>query len=539
MVRMGAAVVGWTLFFMAQLVAASERPNIVVIVADDLGWADVGFHGNRVIETPSLDRLAAEGAQLDRFSTTPICSPTRAALMTGRDPIRLGVAYSTIMPWQNNGIHPDETFLPELFLSAGYQTAMVGKWHLGHAQQAYHPNARGFEHFYGHLHTEVGFYPPFASLGGKDFQRNGQSIEDQGYESYLLADEVSRYIRERDETKPFFIYMPFIAPHTPLDAPQALKNKYAEMEDDRGKSRSKMADNTRLMARIMGRDSARPVYAAVVDGMDQAIGRVLETLDKEGLADNTIVLFFSDNGGAVYAIGGADNAPLRGGKGDAFEGGIRVVATVRWPDQISAGSRVDSIMSVMDVLPTLAAAANIPASTHYRLDGQNMLPAIINGEAIPRDELLFFIAESPFKNTVNVTAFNDEWKLVQRIETGFTAVEVQNFLFDINEDPNELQNLAQAHPDVVQNLAGEIRLWRNLYPVAGTRSELMPPPGWRAPLDWANYPQQSFELQPNPSGGMPPENAIRMLDWQYGENGRLIYNCEPYRWAGGGLCKRQ
>lgn len=539
MVRMGAAVVGWTLFFMAQLVAASERPNIVVIVADDLGWADVGFHGNRVIETPSLDRIAAEGAQLDRFYTTPICSPTRAALMTGRDPIRLGVAYSTIMPWQNNGIHPDETFLPELFLSAGYQTAMVGKWHLGHAQQAYHPNARGFEHFYGHLHTEVGFYPPFASLGGKDFQRNGQSIEDQGYESYLLADEVSRYIRERDETKPFFIYMPFIAPHTPLDAPQALKNKYAEMEDDRRKSRSKMADNTRLMARIMGRDSARPVYAAVVDGMDQAIGRVLETLDKEGLADNTIVLFFSDNGGAVYAIGGADNAPLRGGKGDAFEGGIRVVATVRWPDQISAGSRVDSIMSVMDVLPTLAAAANIPASTHYRLDGQNMLPAIINGEAIPRDELLFFIAESPFKNTVNVTAFNDEWKLVQRIETGFTAVEVQNFLFDINEDPNELQNLAQAHPDVVQNLAGEIRLWRNLYPVAGTRSELMPPPGWRAPLDWANYPQQSSELQPNPSGGMPPENAIRMLDWQYGENGRLIYNCEPYRWAGGGLCKRQ
>jgi len=539
MVRMGAAVVGWTLFFMAQLVAASERPNIVVIVADDLGWADVGFHGNRVIETPSLDRIAAEGAQLDRFYTTPICSPTRAALMTGRDPIRLGVAYSTIMPWQNNGIHPDETFLPELFLSAGYQTAMVGKWHLGHAQQAYHPNARGFEHFYGHLHTEVGFYPPFASLGGKDFQRNGQSIEDQGYESYLLADEVSRYIRERDETKPFFIYMPFIAPHTPLDAPQALKNKYAEMEDDRGKSRSKMADNTRLMARIMGRDSARPVYAAVVDGMDQAIGRVLETLDKEGLADNTIVLFFSDNGGAVYAIGGADNAPLRGGKGDAFEGGIRVVATVRWPDQISAGSRVDSIMSVMDVLPTLAAAANIPASTHYRLDGQNMLPAIVNGEAIPRDELLFFIAESPFKNTVNVTAFNDEWKLVQRIETGFTAVEVQNFLFDITEDPNELQNLAQAHPDVVQNLAGEIRLWRNLYPVAGTRSELMPPPGWRAPLDWADYPQQSFVLQPKPSGGMPPENAIRMLDWQYGENGRLIYNCEPYRWAGGGLCKRQ
>ena len=126
---------------------AGDQPNIIVIVADDLGWADVGFHGNQQIATPSLDRLAAEGVQLDRFYTTPICSPTRAALMTGRDPMRLGVAYSTIMPWQNNGIHPKETFLPELLSAAGYQTAMVGKWHLGHAQASYHPNARGFDHF--------------------------------------------------------------------------------------------------------------------------------------------------------------------------------------------------------------------------------------------------------------------------------------------------------------------------------------------------------------------------------------------------------
>ena len=539
MVRTGAFLFGAIIFLMSSSVLASDRPNIIVMVADDLGWADVGFHGNQIIETPSLDRIAAEGTQLDRFYTTPICSPTRAALMTGRDPIRLGVAYSTIMPWQNNGIHPEETFLPELFADAGYQTAMVGKWHLGHAQQTYHPNSRGFEHFYGHLHTEVGFFPPFASLGGKDFQRNGVSIDDQGYESYLLADEVSRYIRERDTEKPFFIYMPFIAPHTPLDAPEDLKAKYADMEDDRGKSRSKMADNTRFMAKLTRRESARPMYAAVVDGMDRSIGRVLDTLDAEGLAKNTIVLFFSDNGGAVYAIGGADNAPLRGGKGDTFEGGIRVVATMRWPEKIGAGGKVDSIMSVMDVFPTLLAAAGIEPQTRHRLDGRNLLPAIVEGEHIARENLLFFIAESPFKNTVNVTAFNDEWKLVQRIETGFTSVEVSNFLFDINADPNEYQNLALDHPDVVAELADEIRHWRNLYPVAGTRSELMPPPGWRAPLDWADYPLQNDALQGDASGGMPPESAIRMLDWQYGENGRLIYNCEPYRWAGGGLCKSQ
>ena len=539
MVRMWGVFILGVLSSLALSAQASDRPNVVVIVADDLGWADVGFHGNQIIDTPSLDRIAAEGAQLNRFYTTPICSPTRAALMTGRDPIRLGVAYSTIMPWQNNGIHPDETFLPELFLSAGYQTAMVGKWHLGHAQQSYHPNSRGFEHFYGHLHTEVGFYPPFASLGGKDFQRNGVSIDDQGYESYLLADEVSRYIRERDTEKPFFIYMPFIAPHTPLDAPEELQAKYADMADDRGKSRSKMADSTRFMAKVTGRTSARPMYAAVVDAMDQAIGRVLDTLDREGLADNTIVLFFSDNGGAVYAIGGADNAPLRGGKGDTFEGGIRVVAAMRWPEKIPMGSRVDSIMSVMDVLPTLTSAAGIDADTQFRLDGRNMLPALIDGQTMPREKLLFFISETPFKNHVNVTAFNDEWKLIQRIETGFSSVDVTQFLFNIAEDPHEHNNLAQQHPDIVADLADEIRHWRNLYPVAGTRSQLMPPPGWKAPLDWADYPQQETVLQSEPSGGMPPEDVIRMLDWQYGENGRLIYNCEPYRWAGGGLCKRQ
>ena len=539
MVRMWGVFILGVLSSLALSAQASDRPNVVVIVADDLGWADVGFHGNQLIDTPSLDRIAAEGAQLNRFYTTPICSPTRAALMTGRDPIRLGVAYSTIMPWQNNGIHPDETFLPELFLSAGYQTAMVGKWHLGHAQQSYHPNSRGFEHFYGHLHTEVGFYPPFASLGGKDFQRNGVSIDDQGYESYLLADEVSRYIRERDTEKPFFFFFPFISPHTPLDAPCDLLAKYADMADDRGTSRSKMADSTRFMAKVTGRTSARPMYAAVVDAMDQAIGRVLDTLDREGLADNTIVLFFSDNGGAVYAIGGADNAPLRGGKGDTFEGGIRVVAAMRWPEKIPMGSRVDSIMSVMDVLPTLASAAGIDADTQFRLDGRNMLPALIDGQTMPREKLLFFISETPFKNHVNVTAFNDEWKLIQRIETGFSSVDVTQFLFNIAEDPHEHNNLAQQHPDIVADLADEIRHWRNLYPVAGTRSQLMPPPGWKAPLDWTDYPQQETVLQSEPSGGMPPEDVIRMLDWQYGENGRLIYNCEPYRWAGGGLCKRQ
>jgi arylsulfatase B len=518
----------------ASSVRADERPNIIIMLADDLGWADVGYHGGP-IDTPSLDRLAEEGVELRRFYTTPICSPTRAALMTGRDPIRLGVAYAVIMPWSNSGIHPDEHFMPESFKAAGYQTAMVGKWHLGHAQETYHPNQRGFEHFYGHLHTEVGYFPPFANQGGKDFQRNGESISDDGYESYLLADEASRWIRERDSEKPFFLYMPFIAPHTPLDAPADLVEKYEDLEDDRQPARSVNTDRTRLISRLMLRGSARPMYAAVVEAMDRAIGKVLDTLDEQGLAENTIVLFFSDNGGAAYAMGGADNVPLRGGKGETFEGGIRVVASLRWPAKLTAGSRAEQIMSVMDVFPTLAAAAGIDAENRRELDGRNMWPAISRNVKIPLEQPLFFASETPIRGSFHVTAFDEEWKLVQRIEQDQVTVEITNHLFRIDEDPNETHNLAIEHPEIVEEYAEKIRNWRALYPIAGTRSTLVPPPGWRAPLDWVSYPQPIAELQPDSAPGMPPPGTERALDRMHGERGRLIYDCKP-RWWLGGVC---
>jgi len=517
--------------------AAAQRPNIIIMVADDLGWSDVGFHGGD-IDTPSLDQLAAEGVELSRFYTTPICSPTRAALMTGRDPMRLGVAYAVIWPWSNAGIHPDEHFMPQSFQAAGYQTAMVGKWHLGHALQAYHPNARGFDHFYGHLHTEVGYFPPFANQGGKDFQRNGVSIERDGYESYILGDEVSRYIRERDPDKPFFVYMPFIAPHTPLDAPDDLVQKYADMQDRRQPARSHHTDESRMLARLSGLASARPMYAAVVEGMDRAIGKVLNTLDEEGIADNTIVLFFSDNGGAAYATGGADNVPLRGGKGETWEGGIRVVSLLRWPQVLPGGGEMQQIMSAMDVFPTLAEAAGVaPGNRQFELDGRSLWPAISRGQRQPREDLLFFASETPIRGSFMFTAFNDHWKLVQEVEQGLLSATVSNHLFRIDQDPNEYNNLASEYPRIVEKLAGEIHYWRTLHPVAGARSELVPPPGWRAPRDWATYPRSFEETQDAAAPGMPPAHALKPLDWQHGEAGRLIYNCEPYRIAGGGLCR--
>ena len=210
-----------TVFTQAVFAEDGDRPNVIVMVADDLGWNDVGYHGGisilpRWISSPS------------RGSTQPLLHNTH--LFTHASGVNdrprsdaLGIAYGVILPWDNIGVNPAEHFMPQSFQAAGYQTAMVGKWHLGHAQMTYHPNQRGFEHFYGHLHTEVGFYPPFANVGGKDFQENGVSIDDEGYETYLLADEVSRYIRDRDDEKPFFIYMPFIAPHTPWMRPGAAR----------------------------------------------------------------------------------------------------------------------------------------------------------------------------------------------------------------------------------------------------------------------------------------------------------------------------
>lgn len=513
--------------FALPCVAASERPNVIVIVADDLGWADVGFHGGD-IDTPSLDRLAAEGTELHRFYTTPICSPTRAALMTGRNPMRLGVAYGVIMAWDTTGIHPDEHFMPESFLAAGYQTAMVGKWHLGHAQQTYHPNERGFEHFYGHLHTEVGFYPPFANQGGTDFQRNGVSIDDEGYETFLLADEVSRYVKDRDKSRPFFLYMPFLAPHTPLDAPRELQEKYKDINTDLKPARSHGTDFSRESAKRMGMPSARPMYAAVVDAMDQAIGQVLDTLDEEGIADDTIVLFHSDNGGAAYSVGGADNVPLRGGKGETWEGGIRVVSLMRWPGSIPAGAQMDQIMTVMDVFPTLADATGIEMGNKRVLDGKSLWPAIAEGKPAPREDYVFFASETPIYGQFNLTVFNDEWKLVQFVEQGQTTARVENSLFKIAQDPYEYRDLSEKYPKVVADLSERIRQWRALYPINGTRGHLVPPPGWRAPKDWAEYPVPLDKLQDAPAPGMPPTPQIaEQLDRQHGDRGRLVYD-SPY-----------
>ena len=225
--------------------------------------------------------------------------------------------------------------------------------------------------------------------------------------------------------------------------------------------------------------------------------------------------------------------PLRGGKGDTFEGGIRVVSSIRWPAKIEAGSEVSSIISVMDVFPTLAAAAGIKAANVRKLDGRNMLPAVLGERHIPLKDTLMFTSETPIKGQFSFAAFNEDWKLVQEVKKGFLSADLQNYLFNIKEDPYEHNNLAEAHPKIVEKFSKELRHWRMLHPVAGTRSNLVPPPGWRAPLDWAKSMRKLEDINEVTARGMPPENAKKALDMMHGESGRLIYDCVPQRWLGG------
>ncbi len=490
--------------FLVSLVATAEDaklPNVVILLADDLGWADVGYHGG-VIETPSIDRLAREGVRLDRFYAAPICSPTRAGLMTGRDPLALGIAYDQIHPWYNAGLAPETVTIAEAFRDAGYQTALVGKWHLGHTLETQLPNAQGFEHFWGHLHTNTDFYT-HEREGALDLQEDGESVREPGvYLTHLEAREAVRFLRERDRERPFLLYVPFTAPHSPMQAPAETIEKYAALP---------MANNRR-------------VYAAMVDEMDVAIGRILDTLDAEGLADDTIVLFLSDNGGSN--VFGGVNTPLRGQKGQTFEGGIRVPAVIRWPTKLAAGAVFAQMTTVMDVFPTLASAAGVPATPNDAFDGQNLWPAIADGREVPRNAPIAFASEIPIPGLIHLAVFDGNLKLVQIVREGQTETKVTSLLFDIEADPNEERDLAAERPEDVARLAGLLRAWRSRHPMAGTRGTLVPHPGWVPPLDWADAVVPAKVLQPEWKNELPFSEAL--LD-ATAERGVLVDDAERAR----------
>ncbi len=324
--------------------ADAQRPNFIYLLADDLGYTDVGWHGDE-IRTPHLDALANGGAKLEQFYVQPVCSPTRAALMTGRYPMRHGLQVGVVRPWAQYGLPLEERTLPAALKEAGYETAIAGKWHLGHFRPEYLPTRRGFDHQYGHYNGALDYFTHIRD-GGFDWHRDDKVSRDEGYSTVLLGDEAVQRIRERDKSKPFFLYVPFNAVHTPLQALEKDLARYAHIKAEK-----------------------RRTYCAMMSCLDDQVGRIVQALDDEKIRDNTLILFSSDNGGPIGS--GATNGTLRAGKGTLYEGGVRVCALANWPGRIAAGTVVNEPLHAVDVFPTLVSLAGGTLDQKLPLDGRN------------------------------------------------------------------------------------------------------------------------------------------------------------------------
>ncbi len=408
---------------------AATQPNILYIVADDLGWKDTGFQGATDIRTPNLDRLSREGARLRQFYVQPMCTPTRAALLTGRYPFRYGLQTIVIPSKGTYGLALDETLLPQVLKDAGYDTAMVGKWHLGHADQAFWPRQRGFDYHYGAVLGEIDYFTHSAH-GITDWQRNNRTVQEEGYVTELLGRDTVRLIDDYDSSKPLFLYVAFTAPHAPYQAPAKYLDRFKDIKDD-----------------------TRRTYAAMISCMDDQIGDILAALEKKGMLQNTLIIYHSDNGGTrdskftgeskVAAIP-CDNGPLKGGKGQLYEGGTRTPALVVWPGHI-APHDIDGAIHVVDMLPTLAKITGASTSRCKPLDGIDVSASLLGNAPSPRHEIVYNV--EPFRAAVR----DGDWKLVWT-----TLLPSQVELFDLATDPGETTNLAASRPDKVRSLQARL-----------------------------------------------------------------------------------
>ncbi len=418
----------------AEPLAAANKPNIIYFLADDLGWADVGWHGSE-IKTPNLDKLANAGAKLEQFYVLPVCTPTRAALMTGRYPIRHGLQVSVIRPWAQYGLPLDERTLPQALKEAGYTTHISGKWHLGHFNMDYLPTHRGFDTQYGHYNGAIN-YLTHDRDGGHDWHRNDKECHDDGYATTLLGDEAVRVVEQAQPKKPFFLYVPFNAPHTPLQAPDEYLKRYADITDKK-----------------------RQTYAAMISCLDDQVGRVVAALEKRDLTENTLILFSSDNGG-LLGPGAANNGKFRAQKGTLYEGGTRVCAFANWPGQIKPGTVINEPLHLVDWFPTLVKLSGAPTAQKTKLDGLDIWPVITAGKPSPHEDIL--INAMPNSGAIRMGV----WKLI--INGHITANDLEKAgakkaapeekeassveLFNLAEDPYEQNNLAAQNPEVVQQL---------------------------------------------------------------------------------------
>lgn len=445
--------------------SAAERPNILLIVSDDQGYNDLGSFGSEDIKTPHLDALAAGGVRLTSFYVSwPACTPSRGSLLTGRYPQRNGTYdmyrneapdYGYKYPADQyritferiGGMDTREVLLPKALKAGGYRSGIYGKWDLG-IHKRFLPQARGFDDFYGFVNTGIDYYTHERYGVPSMFRNNQLTEEDKGvYCTTLFHREAMRFLKESPADEPFFLYVPYNAPHNSsaldpeirsgVQAPDEWKAIYPEPKEPQYVTKDyRYAKN----ARVPTSQTKRRDYMAAVSCMDDSIGGLLEAIDRRGDRDNTIVIFFSDNGGS----GGAINAPLRGGKGRMFEGGIRVPFIARWPERIAPGGVVDEFVTSIDLFPTLCAAAGVPLPEGVVYDGFDMLPVMQGKAASPRQEMFW-------QRRGDKAARVGNWKWVDS--------EAGAGLFDLASDIGEKTDLSEKRPEVLKRLKASFASW--------------------------------------------------------------------------------
>jgi arylsulfatase A-like enzyme len=463
------------ILFVAPVALADEDrpPNVVVFLVDDLGYADIGCFGSSFYETPHIDRLASEGMRLtNAYAACPVCSPTRAALMTGKYPQRLAIT-DFINPgrgnqpekWKRNTFYlpaayedrlpHDATTIAESLSTAGYATFFAGKWHLG--PREFWPTDHGFDFNVGGW--EAGHPSSYFSPYKNPQLPNGP--EGEHLPDRLATETIDFITTHRD--RPFLAYLSFYSVHTPLMTTDELKDKYEARAANLPKASFGREHSNRVR-----QDQTRAVYAGMVESMDNAVGRVLAKLKELGIAENTLVVFTSDNGGLSTSEGSpTSNRPLRAGKGWAYEGGIRVPTIVRWPGVISAGGTSAKPVISMDFYTTIRAAAGVPVKDDEVVDGVDLAP-LLRGESIADRALYWDYPHYSNQGTHPVKAMREgPWKLVKYYQPT-EAVE----LYNLDSDMSEQHNLAESEPDRVQHMTLALESWRK---EVGSRSPTVNP----------------------------------------------------------------
>jgi arylsulfatase A-like enzyme len=407
----------------------AAKPNVLLIVVDDLGYGDLGCYGGKEIRTPNLDRLAGQGIRLTDFYASPVCSPTRASLITGRYPQRFGFDWVIRYNEKDRGLPADGSSLPALMRKQGYATALYGKWHLGYKPE-FAPNAHGFDDFFGFLAADLDYFAHTDANGDPGLYANTKLVEEKGYLTDLITDHALRFMNQKRD-KPFFIEVAYNAPHWPFQRP-----------DNPGDRRT-----TKTYGPEFG---TREDYCKIVERLDENIGKLMSALDSSGRAKDTLVIFFNDNGGERLS----DNRPLFHGKYSLWEGGIRVPCIFRWPGVIPAQSVSHDPAIAMDVTASILAAAGAP-KPETGLDGEDILP-ILSGNRQPHERTLFWRLPRPDDKFGQKAVRRGKWKYIYDRE--------MDLLFDLSTDVGERHNLAYQHPDTVGDLKKALAEWESTLP---------------------------------------------------------------------------